>query len=161
MSNCKEHKSNRIKRSVFKINRISVVIVQSLSRVRFFATPWTVAYQAPPSRGFSRQEYWSGLPFPSPGDLPDPGIEPRPPVLEADALTSEPPGKPSSVTQLCPTLCDPVNRSMPGLPVHHQLLEFTQTHVHRVGDAIQPSPLLSPSPSAPNPSQHQGLFRFY
>ena len=67
----------------------------------------------------------------------------------------------SSVTQLCPTLCDPMNRSMPGLPVHHQLLESTQTHVHRVGDAIQPSHLLSsPSLPAPNPSQHQGLFQW-
>ena len=66
----------------------------------------------------------------------------------------------SSVTQLCPTLCDPINRSTPGLPVHHQLLESTQTHVHRVGDAIQPShPLLSPSLPAPNPSQHEGLFQ--
>ena len=66
----------------------------------------------------------------------------------------------SSVTQSCPTLCDPMNRSMPGLPVHHQLPEFTQTHVHRVGDAILPShPLLSPSPPAPNPSQHQSLFQ--
>ena len=65
----------------------------------------------------------------------------------------------SSVTQSCPTLCDPMNRRMPGLPVHHQLLEFTQTHLHRVGDAIQPShPLSFPSPS-PNPSQHQGLFK--
>ena len=65
-----------------------------------------------------------------------------------------------SVTQSCPTLCDPMNRSMPGLPVHHQLPEFTQTHVHRVSDAIQPShPLASPSPPAPNPSQHQGLFQ--
>ena len=65
-----------------------------------------------------------------------------------------------SVTQSCPTLCDPMNRSMPGLPVHHQLLEFTQIHVHRVRDAIQPShPLLSPSPPAPNPSQHQSLFQ--
>ena len=68
--------------------------VKSLSRVRLFATPWTVVYQAPPSMGFSRQEYWSGLPFPSPGDLPDPGIEPGSPTLQADALTSEPPGKP-------------------------------------------------------------------
>ena len=60
----------------------------------------------------------------------------------------------SSVAQSCLTLCDPMNRSTPGLPVHHQLLEFTQTHVHRVGDAIQPShPLSSPSPPAPNPSQ--------
>ena len=64
----------------------------------------------------------------------------------------------SSVTQSCPTLCDPMNRSTPGLPVHHQLPEFTQTHVHRVSDAIQPShPLSSPSPPAPNPSQHQSL----
>ena len=68
--------------------------VKSLSRVRLFATQWTVAYQAPPSMGFSRQECWSGLPFPSLGGLPNPGIEPRSPTLEADALTSEPPGKP-------------------------------------------------------------------
>ena len=67
--------------------------VKSLSRVLLFSTPWTVADQAPPSMGFSSQEYWSGLPFPSPGDLPDPGIEPKSPVLQADALTSEPPGK--------------------------------------------------------------------
>ena len=66
----------------------------------------------------------------------------------------------SSVTQSCPTLCDPMNCSTPELPAHHQLPEFTQTHVHWVGDAIQPShPLLSPSPPAPNPSQHQGLFQ--
>ena len=58
--------------------------------------PWTVAHQAPPSMGFSRQEYWSGLPFPSPGALPDPGIEPRSPIMQADALTSEPPGKPKN-----------------------------------------------------------------
>ena len=63
-----------------------------------------------------------------------------------------------SVTQSCPTICDPMNRSMPGLPVHHQLLEFTQTHAHRFSDAIQPShPLSSPSPPAPNPSQHQSF----
>ena len=67
----------------------------------------------------------------------------------------------SSVTHSCPTLCDPVNRSTPGLPVHHQLPEFTQTHIHRVSDAIQPShPLSSPSPPAPNPSQHQSLFQW-
>ena len=65
--------------------------VKSLIRVRLFATPWTVAYKAPLSMGFSRQEYWSGLPFPSPGDLPDPGIESRSPALQADALTFEPP----------------------------------------------------------------------
>ena len=67
----------------------------------------------------------------------------------------------SSVAQSCLTLCDPMIRSTPGLPVHHQLLESTQTHVHWVGDAIQPShPLLSPSPPAPNPSQHQDLFQW-
>ena len=67
----------------------------------------------------------------------------------------------SSVAQSCLTLCDPMNRSTPGLPVHHQLLEFTQTHVHWVSDAIQPShPLPSPSPPAPNPSQHQNLFQW-
>ena len=67
----------------------------------------------------------------------------------------------SSVTQSCPTLCDPMNRSTPGLSVHHQLLEFTQPHIHWVHDAIQPSyPLSSPSPPAPNPSQHQSLFQW-
>ena len=71
------------------------VKVKSLSCVRLFVTPWTVAYQAPPSMGFSRQEDWSGLPFLSPQDLPDPGIEPRSPALQADALPSEPPGKPT------------------------------------------------------------------
>jgi len=66
----------------------------------------------------------------------------------------------SSVTQSCPTLCNPMNRSTSGLPVHHQLPEFTQTHVHQVSDAIQPShPLSSPSPPAPSPSQHQSLFQ--
>ena len=73
------------------------VKVKSLSRVQLFVTPWTVAHQAPPSMGFSRQEYWSGLPLPSPGDLPDPGTEPGSPTLQADALTSEPPGKPRTV----------------------------------------------------------------
>ena len=103
------------------------VKVKSCSRVQLFVTPWTAAYQAPPSMGFSRQEYWSG----------------------------------GSVGQSCPTLRDPMNHSTPGLPVRHQLPEFTQTHVHRVRDAIQPShPLLSPSPAAPNPSQHQGLFQW-
>ena len=68
--------------------------MKSLSHVQLFATPWTVAYQAPPSMGFSRQEYWSGLPFPPPGDLPDPGIKPGSPAFQADTLTSEPQGKP-------------------------------------------------------------------
>ena len=119
--------------------------------------------------GFSRQEYWSGLPLPPPVDFPDPGIEPVSP--EAPALAGifftlsllgdvQNSGSVSSVTQSCPTLCNPMNHRMPGLPVHHQLPEFTQTHVHRVDDAIPPShPLLSPSPPAPNPSQHQSLFQ--
>ena len=68
--------------------------VKLLSRVRLFGTPWTLAYQAPPSMEFSRQEYWSGLQFPSPWYLPDPGVEPRSPALQADALPSELPGKP-------------------------------------------------------------------
>ena len=74
------------------------VKVKSLSRVRLFATPWTIAYQAPLSMGFSRQDYWSGLPFPSPGDLLNPGIEPGSPKLQADTLPSEPPGKPYMTT---------------------------------------------------------------
>ena len=117
--------------------------LKSLSRVRLFAIPWAVAYQAPQSMGFSRQEYWSGLPFPSPGDLPNPGVEPGSPALQADALPSQPPGKPiwtktnfSSppspqgyfgrmkvkvdvlVASWCPTLCDPKNCSPPGSSVH-------------------------------------------
>ena len=68
--------------------------VKSLSHVWLFETPWTVACQAPPSKGFSRQEYWSGLPFPSPGDLPNPGIKPRSPSLKAASLLSDPPGRP-------------------------------------------------------------------
>ena len=68
--------------------------MKSLSRIRLLETPWTVAHQAPPFMGFSRQEYWSGLPFPFPGDLPNPEIEPGSPVLQADSLPSEPPGKP-------------------------------------------------------------------
>ena len=78
------------------------VKVKSVSRVRLFATPWTVAYQAPPSMGFSRQEYWSGLPFPSPGDLPDPGIEPDSPALQGIPGGSE--GKASSCNAGSPGL---------------------------------------------------------
>ena len=72
-------------------------MLSRVSCIWLLATLWTVAHQAPLSMGFSRQEYWSGLPFPSPGDLPDPGIKPRSPALQADALTSEPPGKPRTV----------------------------------------------------------------
>ena len=153
-------------------------------------TPWTVAHQAPLSMGFPRQEYWSALLFPSPGDLPDPGMEPVSPALAGRFFTTEPPGTPptpnvlpvilyksphsndslsswmldtcqfSSIAQSCLTLCDPMDCSTPGFPVHHQLPEFTQTHVYRVSDAIQLShPLLSPSPPALNLSQHQGLIK--
>jgi len=134
---------------------------------------------------FSRQEYWRGLPCSSSGGLPNPGVELGSPAL-ADGFP-EPPGKPmmilatiyseftvwwacvkcfiqiqfSSVAQSYPTHCDPRNRSTPGPTVYHQLPEFTQTYVHWVGDAIQPShPLLSPSPPALNLSQHQGLFKW-
>ena len=94
--------------------------------------------------GFSRQEYWSRLPFPSP-DLPNPVIELRSPALFCSVQFSH-------------LVCDPMSHSTPGLPIHHQLPEFTQTHVHQVGDAIQPShPLSSPFPPAPNPSEHQSF----
>ena len=200
-------------------NKILLLLLLSrLSHVWLCATPWTAAYQAPPSVGFSRQEYWSGLPFPFPGDLPNPGIKPGSPTLQADSLPSESPGtkrktniryylyveskirykwiylqnrnRPLNKTSLwlpkgkeqgeekiwslgltdthCSVqslshvwLCDPMNCSTSGLPVHHKLLEFTQTHVHQVSDAIQPShPLSSPSPPASNPSRHQSLFQW-
>ena len=142
-----------------------------LSCVRLFVTPWTVDHQALLSMGFSTQEYWTGLPCPPPGDLPNPEIEPMSltsPALIGGFFTIHSTWEAlnwlsvqfSSVTQSCPTLCDPMNHSTPGLPVHHELPEFTQTHVHRVCDAIQPShPLSSPSPPAPNPSQHESLFQ--
>ena len=91
------HSSQYRNASLYSICLALVVVVWSLSHVWLFATPWTVARQAPLSMGFSRQEYWSGLPFPSPGDLPDPGIEPASPALQADSLLSEPPGKPISL----------------------------------------------------------------
>ena len=108
--------------------------------------------------------------MPSSGDLPDPGIEPTStsPALAGGFFTTSATWEAlrtctvqfSSVAQSCLTFCDPVNHSTPGLPVRHQLPEFTQTHGHRVSDAIQPShPLSSPSPPAPNPSQHQSLFQ--
>ena len=99
-------------------------------------------------------------------DLLDPGIQLRSPALQVDSLPTEPPESPgesfqfSSVAQLCPTLCDPMECSMLGFPVHHQLPELVQTHHHQVSDAIQPShPLLSPSPPAFNLSQCQSLFQ--
>ena len=103
---------------------------------------------------FSRQEYWSGYPFPSPGDLLYSGIEPQSPAVAGRFFTTEPPWKfflialCCSITQSCPTLCDPMDCSMPGLPVLHHLPELAPTHVHWVVDAIQSSHLLS-SPSPP------------
>ena len=79
---------------------VRIQYYSKLSRVRLFETPWTVVYQASLSMGFSRQEYWSGLPFPSLGDLPDPGIKPRSPALQADTLPSELPGKPITVCMI-------------------------------------------------------------
>ena len=141
--------------------------------------------------GFSRQEYWSGLPFPSPEDLPDPGIKPGSPTFRQTLYHLNHQGslnkqtntkinkipEPvrvrkvnriglgsvqfSSVTQSCLTLCNPMDYSMPGLPVHHQLPKLAQNHVHWVGDAIQPPhPLSSSSPSAFNLSQHHSLFQW-
>ena len=133
------------------------------------------------SMGIPRQEYWNGLPFPSPGDLPDPGMEPGSPTLQVNSLLPEPPGKSHilvehllfrhcskclqclccchSVTQSCPTLCNHTDCSTPGFPVHHQLPELAQIHVHQVSDAIQPSrPLSSLSLPTFNLSQHQGFF---
>ena len=120
------------------------------SRVQLFATLWTEAHQAPLSMRFSRQRYWNGLPYPPPGDLPDPGIEPASLMSPTLALWLHHLGSPinmysaqfSSVAQLCLTLCNPMNCSTPGLPDHHQLLEFTQTHVHWVGWC---NPAISPS----------------
>ena len=122
--------------------------------------------------GFPRQDYWSGLSFPSLADLPDLGIELASSVVSGLAgrfFTTGPSGKPlinlySSVQfnrSVVSTLCDPMNHSMLGLPVHHQLPEFTQTHVYRVSDAIQPShSLSSPCPPALIPSQDHGLFQW-
>ena len=138
-------------------------MLSHFSHVWLFATLWAVDCQSPLSMGFSRQEYWSGLPCPPPGDHPDPGIESASPALAGGFFTTSttweahlsPSVQFGSVAQSCPTLCDPMNRSTPGLSVHHHLPEFTQTHVHRVGH-----PLSSPSPPAPNPSQHQSLFQW-
>ena len=113
---------------VCKSLHLSVSVLSCFSCVRLFATPWTVAHQAPQSRGFSRQEYWSGLPFPPPGDLPDPG-KIKLPLLgllhgQAGSLPLLPAGSPKYVhaaaaksLQSCPTLCDPIDGSPPGSPV--------------------------------------------
>ena len=142
-----------------------------LSHVVLCATLWIVACQVPLSLGFSRQEYWSGSPCPSPGDLPNLGILPMslmsPTLVHGCFIISFTwEALPSSIqfssdAKSCLTICNPMDWSMPGFPVHHQLLELDQTHVHRVSDAIQPSHSL-PFPSLPafNISQHQGLFQW-
>ena len=130
------------------------------------ANPRTVACQAPLSMGFPKEE--CGLLFPFQGDLPNPGIKHGSCALPADSLPLSHQGSPSlcpqlssvHFTQSCLTLCDPMECTMPSFPVHHQLLELAQTHVHRVGDAIQPPhSLSSPSPPGFNRSQHQGLYQ--
>ena len=122
-----------------KIVKVCVcVFAPSWSHTWLSATPWTVACQASLSMGFPRQEYWVGLPFSSPNEE----------------------GQFSSVTHSCPTLYDPMDCSIPGFPVHHQLPELAQTPVHRVSDDSQPShPLLSLSPPAFSFSQHQDLLQ--
>ena len=131
--------------------------------------PHGLARQASLSMGFSLQKYWSGLLFASPWDLPESEIKHMSPALVGGFFITEPPEKAcshcsvqfNSVTQSFLTLCNPKDCSTPGLPVHHQLPEFTQTHVHWVCDTIQPSHTLSsPSPPAFNLSQHQGLFQW-
>ena len=138
-----------------------------LSVVSDSAAPQTVAHQSPLPMEFSSQEYWSGLLFPTPGIFHIKGLNQSLLHLlywQVYFLSLAPLEKPlrfssvqfSSVTQSCPTLCNWMDSSTPGLLVYHQLPELTQTHVHWVSDAIQPShPLSSPSPPAPNPSQHQ------
>ena len=131
------------------VSRASLCMLSCFSHVQLLATTWIIAHQASLSIGFSRQEYCSGLPFPSPRDLPDPGIELGSPALQADSLPSEP--AIILVTQFCLIFCDPMDCSMPGFPVHHQLPALAQTHVHRVGDAIQ-----APHPLSSARSPHQG-----
>ena len=153
---------------ISKANSLSTMFssVRSLSCVRLFATPWTAAHQASLSITNSRSlpklmsieslMQFSHLILCRPLLL----LPPIPRSIRVFSTTFSS-VQISSVAQSCLTLCDPVNHSMPGLPVHHQLPEFTQTHVHWIGDAIQPShPPSFPSPPALNPSQLQGLFQW-
>ena len=144
----------------FLLQRMKVIVkVKLLCHVRLLATPWNAAHQAPPSMGFSTQAYWSGVPLPSLIQCHYLIIKWSIHQDNATILNSS--VQLSSVTQSCPTLCDPMNHRTPGLPVHHQLPEFTQTHIHRVSDAIQPShPLASHPPPTSNPSEHQSLFQW-
>ena len=143
-------------------------VLSHFSHVQLTATLRTVAHQAPLSMGIlqARILEWVAMPSSRGSSRPSDQIHVScGSHIISRFFTAETLGKPSfyvfsSVAQSCPTLYNPMNCSTPGLPVHHQLPEFTQTHVHQVGDAIQPShPLSSPSPPAPNPSQHQSLFQ--
>ena len=124
--------------------------------------PMDIDCQAPPSVGFPRQEYWSGLSFPPPGDLPNPEIKPTAPALAWAFFTTELPGKPSTLFSSVQFSCSAVSDSLQ--PHESQYARPpcpSPTHVHWVGDAIQPShPLSSPSPPAPNPFQHQSLLQW-
>ena len=100
--------------------------VKLLSHVPLFATPWTVACQVPPPTGFSRQEYWSGFPFPSPEDLPDPGVEPRSPALQADCLPSEPPEKSLTIQRQNQTL---------SIHMHVILRGFQKPHLGEISES--------------------------
>ena len=138
------HPSVQVSASCLSFSSIFFFFFAFVLSVRLFATPWIVARQASLFVEFPRQEYWSGLPFPTPGAFPDPGIELGSlvspslvkwifyhfghlgslPFFQFSSVHF------SSVAQSCPTLCDPMDCSIPGLPVHHQLPKFTQTHVH-------------------------------
>ena len=151
-------------------------MLSCFGHVQLFATLWTVALQVPLPMGFSRQEYQSGLPCPPPEDLSDPGTKTASlmsPALAGSSLLLAPPRitmfisifyavQFSSVTRSCLTLCDPMGCSKPGFPVYHQLAELSQTQVHWVGDAIQPTFSSSVTASLPdfNLSQYQGLFQW-
>ena len=128
----------------FYLNFLNFILKESKVKVLIFQSCLTLCnpMDCSPSgsslsMGFSRQECWSGLPFPSPEDLPDPGTEPASSALQTDSLPSEPPGKPNFIleyccliAQSCPALCNPRSCSTPGFPVLHYLPEFAQTHVH-------------------------------
>ena len=133
---------------------LSFSLFQPLSHIWIFATPWTIARQASLSITNSNSHHWPHIFYADPSLF----IVSGPIFCAAPSLFII---QFSLVTQSCPTLCNPMNCSRPGLPVHHKLLGFTQTHVHWDGDAIQPSyPLSSPFPPFPNLSQHQGLFKW-
>ena len=134
-------------------------MLSCFSRVRFFATPWTAASQAPLSMGFSRQEYWSGLPFPSPGDLPDPKIKPESLALAGGFFAILPTWEPLRSDQSLSRvrLCDPMNRSMPGLSDHHQLPEVKASASNAGDPGSIPGSGRSPGEGNGNPLQYSCL----